>query len=283
MSLSSSFTPVPAAPPSSGWPLRSTFQALEHVTDTEHLVQVYETEPYLVTCVTRFVRDTLRRGGGAIVVATEEHRAAIEEALDNEELSVAAAKRRGKYVDLDARRTLDAVCFDGAADPERFRRIVGARLAELSRRWTHVRAFGEMVPLLWREGRHAAAHALEEQWQAARREHGFALLSGYPVDALADDFARAALARVCCTDARVLPPQRSLPEGFLAGLTAAGAEGTARARSPRGRAKRSEVLPFERIAAGPRRARGRRRLRRAAPDGAGAAGAEAPPRAAAHV
>lgn len=236
MSLSSSCPPVPAPRPYPGWPTRSTFHALERITDAEHLVQLYETEPYLVACAARFLRDPLRAGGGVLVIATPEHREAIEAALDLEEICVGAASRHGRYFALDAQWTLESVTPEGRPDAAAFRRLVGNRLAGLSRRWHDVRVYGEMGSLLWQEGRHAEATALERDWSAARRRHRFVRLSAYPACGLSDDFAGAALARLCAENVRVLPPQRSIGPDALRALRApraAALPGTRR-RSSRG-------------------------------------------------
>jgi hypothetical protein len=236
MSLSSSYLVSAARSSSSrGWPARSTFGALEHVADPEYLVQLYETEPYLATCVTRFLRSPLRRAGGAMVITTKEHRAAIERALDLDEINVAAAERRGQYVFLDAAETLEAVLVDGSPEPQRFRRIVGRRVGGLCGRWSHVRAVGEMVSLLWRKGNQAASHAVEGQWDALRRRHEFTLLAAYRVDRSAEDLAGAALARVCASPARLLPPQRSLGADWLRSLRPPHAAVHERPASPTGR------------------------------------------------
>ena len=204
-----SSTRLETAPSASGWPARTTFSTLEHVADTEHVVQFYETDPFLVACVSRFLRDPLRRGRGAIVIATSAHLAELERSLDLEELSLEVAGRRGQFVGLDAEETLDALLVEGLPDAKRFREVVGAHLAALGSRWSRVSACGEMAGLLWARGRPEAAQMLQEQWRALARSHRFALLSAYPVGAVTDDRSRAALVRMCSAHGRVLPPQRS--------------------------------------------------------------------------
>lgn len=193
---------------------------MEHISGAEHLVQLYETEPYLVACASRFLGDSLRAGGGALVLAAPEHRRGIESALDLEEISVGAASRRGQYLVLDPERALDLITADGRPDAAAFRHSVGKRLAELSRRWHQVRVFDETGPLLWQGGRHREAAALEREWGAAGRRHPFARLSGYPACGLTDDFARSAFSRLCAGPVRVLPPQRSIEPNVLRALRA---------------------------------------------------------------
>lgn len=213
---------------------------MEHVADAEHLVQLFETAPYLVACVSRFLGDSLRAGGGAFVIAEPEHRQGIEAALDLEEICVGAASRRGQYLALDRERTLEWITAGGRADAAGFRRSVGKRLAELSRRWHHVRVFDGMDALLWQEGRHGEAATLEREWVAAGRRHRFARLSAYPACGLSDDFARVAFSRLCAGPVRVLAPQRSIQPDVLRALRAPRAAPPRRRRRPEPR-RRAEA------------------------------------------
>ena len=182
---------------------------LDHEVGTEHLVQFYETESFLAACVGRFLRGALSADGGAVVIATAEHLAAIQAALDLEEPSATAARERGQLVWLDAAETLDALLVDGIPDPARFEQAVETRLAALGRRWGSVHAFGEMVALLWKEKRRDAAYALEDLWNAAAERHRFALLCAYPIQEFGEDLSGPAFARVCACHSRVLPPERA--------------------------------------------------------------------------
>ena len=91
------------------------------------------------------------------------------------ELELAA----GTLTVLDAAETLKTLMVGDRPDAERFNRVAGSRIEALCTRggqWTKVRAFGEMVDLLWRGGNRAAALALEELWSE--------LVARYPVDLL---------------------------------------------------------------------------------------------------
>ncbi len=75
------------------------------------------------------------------------HAEAIERHLIEESASATLeAERAGRLRFLDARTTLDRLLGDGQPDDLLFDQVVG-----------EVRVFGEMVSLLWSEGRHAEA------------------------------------------------------------------------------------------------------------------------------
>ena len=82
---------------------------------------------------------------------------------------------------LDAVEMLGQFMIGDQPDPELFEKSVGVviRQALAGRGRTVARAYGEMVDVLWKEGRSEAALALEILWNRSVVRHGFALLCGY--------------------------------------------------------------------------------------------------------
>jgi hypothetical protein len=83
----------------------------------------------------------------------------------------------------------------------RFESVVGELVDEMSARFPDrtIRAFGEMVDLLWSEGRERAAIALEELWNDLAETRSFALLCGYHLDIFELGVQRHALPEVLRT------------------------------------------------------------------------------------
>ena len=117
----------------------------------------------------------------AVVIATLPHRAAIEEHLCGRLINCAKARRDGDLIMLDAEEMLDQFMIGDRPDPELFEKNVGVivRQAVEGRTGTIARAYGEMVDVLWKDGRHDAALALEILWNQLIVRHAFALLCGY--------------------------------------------------------------------------------------------------------
>src|SRR4051812_8322779 len=80
--------------------------------DASHVVQFYETDAFLVEALVRYVGGALGGGDVAIVIATEPHRAALEERLDALGIDVALARRQDRLVVLDALATLSTFMVD---------------------------------------------------------------------------------------------------------------------------------------------------------------------------
>jgi KaiC/GvpD/RAD55 family RecA-like ATPase len=165
--------------------MSSWSELLDRAAPEEHVVQLYGGNDQLLTRnVSRYLAEGLRRGDALVVIATPEHADAITRELTLDGADAVAASRDGRLVVLDARETLDRFLVGGQPDEHLFRDVVGAVLAEAHRRSStgHVRAFGEMVGLLWVAGDRAAATRLEEYWNDLLRGTACSLFCAYPID-----------------------------------------------------------------------------------------------------
>lgn len=156
--------------------------------DRGHEVQYYEHSRFLVTRVADFLAPGITAGEAIIVIATPMHADLIDEELRARDIDVAAAKRDGSFVSLDAVATLTQVMIGDRPDHGQFASIVGGAIeqARSRARAPIVRAFGEMVAVLWAKGRPGAALAMEDVWNDLLGHQPFSLLCGYPQSGLAD-------------------------------------------------------------------------------------------------
>lgn len=152
--------------------------------DREHLVQFYEDPQTLVETLVEFIGGGLRANGAGIVVATREHLAALEQQLAASGIDVAAAVKSEQYIALDANEVMQQILVNHWPQPDRFRARIGTLIDKARGRWGSVRAYGEMVGLLWESGAQGAALRLEGLWNDLGRTHPFALLCGYHVSQL---------------------------------------------------------------------------------------------------
>lgn len=154
-----------------------------------HGVHLYDRDTDLVRALVDYLTDGWAADGVAIVVATAEHRAALRDELARRSLS--AALRGGRLIELDATDTLALFMRDGHPDRELFHETVGALVREHGA-GVPLRAFGEMVDVLWAAGAAAAALELEWLWKELQHQVPFSLLCGYAAAHL-DDAGRQAV------------------------------------------------------------------------------------------
>ncbi len=138
----------------------------------------YGADEGLVPLLATYVGDGLAAGEVCVTVATADHRVALRRVLGP---AAALAERTGQLIQLDAAETLPKLLRDGQPDPVLFDDVVGTLMDGCLSTGRNVRAYGEMVGLLWSRGDVAEALALEDMWNGLRDRHCFRLLCGYPV------------------------------------------------------------------------------------------------------
>ena len=170
----------------------------------KHLVQFYDASPaVLVENVAAFIDEGLLLGESVVVIATTEHSDAFMTALSRG----SGELRSRRVVFLDAQATLDRLMRDGRPDWRRFEDVIGGTIRGLRRAnpAAPVRAYGEMVGLLWAAGRVEAAVQLEKFWNVLAGGEEFSLFCGYPIDVFADAFDVAHVHELLCAHTHVLP------------------------------------------------------------------------------
>jgi hypothetical protein len=171
-----------------------------------HLVQFYDADPAaLVANVAGFIDEGLQRGDSVVVIATPEHGDAFLSALGASRSQRDVRARR--LVLLDAEATLEQFMTGGQPDWRRFEHVVGGTIRGLRRAKAAagLRAYGEMVGILWAAGQVDAAVQLEKYWNVLLGGDEFTLFCGYPVDVFTDEFHAAHVHEVLCAHTHVLP------------------------------------------------------------------------------
>jgi hypothetical protein len=179
----------------------------------EHLVQLYGgDDQLLIGHVVRYLLEGLKRGDGLLVIASPAHREAIGHHMGAEDAGTAAAIRGGRLVLLDASETLDRFMVDGQPDWALFEQVVGGICESVRGRVGEggLRAFGEMVGLLWIKGQYSAAIRLEEYWNRLLEAHALCLYCAYPIDPLGRDFESTKLQALLGVHTHLLAGPRTL-------------------------------------------------------------------------
>jgi hypothetical protein len=162
----------------------------------DHVVVFYEDDRELASRVSEYLLDAVR-DGTAIVVATAAHRLSISERLERAGIDLAAARRAGSYLELDAGETMRGFLIGDWPDPGSFWRVISPLIQQAARRGEPVRIFGEMVALLWDAGLAEAAVEVEVLWNELGRQHSFSLLCAYPAESVSGEHDLDALTEVC--------------------------------------------------------------------------------------
>src|SRR5215469_6505779 len=173
-----------------------------------HLVQFYERESSLIETIGRFFDPCLEGHDSVILIATPKHRAEVEERYRRRGVDLGPARRSGRYLEVDAAELTAQFFVNGWPDRSRFGDAVGglvARHGEAGGR--RIRAFGEMVWLLWEDGKGEAALRLEQFWDELVHAVPMSLLCGYPISSFPRGADAQQFREICETHSQVIPTE----------------------------------------------------------------------------
>jgi PAS domain S-box-containing protein len=174
-----------------------------------HVVRFYTDDSSYLDALHRSVEAVLKAGDAAVIIATEAHRDGIASRLKESGLDIARAIEGGRLVFLDAAETLSRFMSGGMPDPVSFADAIGVHF-ERARKKTEtgsgqVSAFGEMVAVLWSEGKLNAAVALERLWNQLAETHSFTLHCAYPMKGFDREEHSELFLKICAEHASIVP------------------------------------------------------------------------------
>ena len=153
----------------------------------DHVVQVYENDAYFLDALAAFVIGGFEAGETSIVIATDRHLKALSSLLLKNGYEVGQLIARNLYIPVDANETLARFMINGWPDETLFAETVSALLNKAEYGKRKIRAFGEMVAILWAEGLNGATVHLEHLWNNFLAQKKFPLFCAYPKSGFTDD------------------------------------------------------------------------------------------------
>lgn len=142
-----------------------------------HAAYLYSSDEDLLDAMVEYVSAGCDVGHRTVVFATDARLRALQLRLADWDLQTSMDAH-------DAEQVLAALMVDGKPSPERFRAIVSTALNGHAP--GSVRAYGEMVDLLWQQGDVAGTLALEELWNNYLSETSIPLLCAYSLAQVGD-------------------------------------------------------------------------------------------------
>jgi MEDS: MEthanogen/methylotroph, DcmR Sensory domain len=191
------------------------------IADRGHAVQFYHADRQLLQMLTRYVGTALVTGDVAVVIASKAHRLMLDRRLASRGLSVNMPRQAGRYVALDAETILAKFMRDGVVDERAAREVIGdvlrraAAVPSAESGPARLFAFGEMVAVLFADGKPEQAMVLEEIWNDLARDHAFTLCCAYPMNAFEARHA-ASFMRICAQHSHVFPASTPPPTSLSA-------------------------------------------------------------------
>lgn len=146
----------------------------------DHWLQVYGKDDDLIDALVNFVCEAERARDAMVVIATPRHRQDLTRQLVARGVDVNLALAEGRLRVFDADATLSRFLVGDHIDAQVFEAVVGDIVERARTSGRRVRAFGEMVGLLWERGQRNAMLQLEQLWHVFCQRRDLALFCAYP-------------------------------------------------------------------------------------------------------
>jgi hypothetical protein len=145
-----------------------------------HLVQIYENDKYFLDTLEGFVGTGFLAGDSVIIIATAKHLELLNGRLKAQDFNIDQLIRERRYFPLDAEEILAKFMIADWPDEQLFNTCIPALIEHARAGNRKVRAFGEMVALLWDKGLNDATVQLENLWDKLHEQDNFTLFCAYP-------------------------------------------------------------------------------------------------------
>jgi hypothetical protein len=172
----------------------------------DHVIQIYENDQKFIQVLSQFVHGGLTAGDGVIVIATPQHLEAVRSKLAKSGINTDDYLNT-QYFPMVAQETLQRFLVDGLPDEKLFNEIISGLIAKVRGNRRRVRAFGEMVAVLWKEGNRKATVKLEQLWNKFCENELFCLFCAYPESGFDYDI-NTSLNHICSAHSKIVTPLR---------------------------------------------------------------------------
>lgn len=169
----------------------------------EHVLQIYDSHEVFINTLSQFVGDGINSGDCTIVIATRQHIKSLERLLTEHGINVDSLKNEDQFIALDAEEVLRSFMVNDWPDSTKFFNTISALFTRATRKNRNVRAFGEMVAILWSQGLNGATVQLEHLWNEFCAGHHMTLFCAYPKSGFTED-AEQSIQHICATHSKVI-------------------------------------------------------------------------------
>lgn len=179
-----------------GWRKENMDVFWGEIAPCDHILQIYEDDKVFLETLKGFVASGLEAGESVIIIATDEHLAALHQRLRNGGFDLSSMALKDQYIPLSAQDMLSRFMINDWPDENLFCHLLTSLLLRARKGERQVRAFGEMVALLWSQGFSGATVRLEHLWNRFCETEAFSLFCAYPKSGFTED-ANESMMKIC--------------------------------------------------------------------------------------
>jgi hypothetical protein len=169
----------------------------------DHVCQIYENDEVFFDLLEGFIIGGLKANDCVIVIATAIHLKFLNERLASLGYNLEELIRKDQYIPLNAEVTLSKFMVNDWPDEVLFVELVSDLMLKARKNDRQVRAFGEMVAILWDQGHSGATVHLEHLWNRFCKNESFCLFCAYPKIGFTQD-ANESLLNICGSHTKMI-------------------------------------------------------------------------------
>jgi len=169
----------------------------------DHVVQIYEDDNTFLDTLTGYVGSGINAGDCVVIIATSVHLRSLETRLDACGIPLESLKSEDRYIPLDAEETLAKFMINNWPDDNLFGATITSILQRAQDRNRTIRAFGEMVALLWAQGHQGATVRLETLWNEFIAKNPMPLFCAYPKSGFTQDI-NTSIDHICSSHTKMI-------------------------------------------------------------------------------
>lgn len=149
-----------------------------------HYLQIYNSDEILLESLEAYINSGLANGDGIILLATSEHLNLLKKRIEkNYNVNKLLSSRQ--YIAIDADMVLSKIMDNGRINELLFTKVVQEIFRDVNKEHgSSIRIFGELVAILWEQGKKNTALQLEKLWDALCGSSDIKLFCAYPEDIL---------------------------------------------------------------------------------------------------
>jgi hypothetical protein len=171
------------------------------IAPNDHIAHFYDDDETFLITMAGFIAEGLAKGESVIMIATPQHLSRLAHLLGSNGVDLMRPLAEDRYIALDAAVALSCFMVDDRPNEEMLASLVSYLIKRASRNGRRIRAFSEMVSLLWARGNQSATVRLEHLWNQYCRDYRFCMLCSYPKAGFTSNPAQS-VAEICAHHTR---------------------------------------------------------------------------------
>ena len=172
----------------------------------EHLVQIYDNDQIFLNTLEGFAGTGILAGETVIIIATASHIASLNKRLLKHGFDIDHLRAINQYVTLDVKDILSKVLVDDWLDENLFNKFIINLIDHGKEGNRKVRAFGELVAVLWEKGHCGVTVQMENLWHRLYHKLQFTLYCAYPKTGFTQS-AKNSIDIICKTHSKIIDGQ----------------------------------------------------------------------------